>query len=481
MPEPVIAPALRDSGSPIAARPAWPAARHILGAALSAVDPARAVRDHLSITEAGLRVGSGDRAETLPWLEGGRIFLVGAGKACAPMLAAAEEVLGDRIHASIGAGARGTRRALAHGVMHEGGHPLPDPASLMAARHVTRLLADTTPSDTVLVLLSGGASAILEQPAGRIPLIDLSALGTTLLASGATIDEVNTVRRHLSAIKGGGLLRLAAPARVVTLALSDVIGGRPETIGGGPTVADPTTFADAGAVLSRYGLWGEVPASVGQHLRAGLAGEAAETVKPEDPLTATATWHTVGSVATAAEAAARAAEALGYRSATLTTRLVGEAREAGRLLAAIATEVAEDARPIAPPACLICGGETTVTLRRLGGEGGRCRELALAAALALAEREGQEDIALAALGTDGIDGAGDVAGAIVDGGSVARAAEAGRDGRADLDRHQSGPFFEALGDALVTGPTGTNVNDLVLLLVGEPGADPAVTTTRPSA
>jgi hydroxypyruvate reductase len=253
---------------------------------------------------------------------------------------------------------------------------------------------------------------------------------------------------------------------VVTRALSDVVGGRPETIGGGPTVVDPTTYADAGAVLSRHGLWGEVPVSIGTHLRAGMAGQINETVKPGDPLAERAWWRTVGSVATAAEAAARAALALGYHSSILTTRLHGEAREAGRILATIGMEVAADHRPVAPPACLICGGETTVTLRRLGGEGGRSRELALAAALTLEDVAG---VTLAAMGSDGIDGAPDAAGAIVDGTSVARARAAGRDAQTDLDHHASGPFFAALGDALVTGPTGTNVNDLVVMLVGEVG------------
>ncbi len=452
-----------------AARPAWAPLLGILAAGLQAAEPERAVRDHLAPTSDGLRLGRGVGAEIWPLAPEGRLFVIAAGKAAAPMLAAAEEILGDRMTAALGVGVRGTKRPLANGMLYEGGHPQPDPSSLMAARHVQRLLADTTEHDAVLLLLSGGASSLLELPPKGVPLVDIASLTTTLLSCGATIDEINTVRRHVSAIKGGGLLRLAAPARVATLALSDVIGGRPETIGGGPSVGDPTTFADAGAVLSRFSLWGDIPESVGRHLRAGLAGEIAETVAPGDPLLAGHVWHTIGSVGTAVQAAAEHAAALGYTPLVLSTSLVGEAREVGKVLAAVARECVQHGQPAAPPACLLAGGETTVTLRRLGGEGGRCRELALGAALAL---DGLPDVSLAAFGTDGRDGAGEAAGALVDGTSADRARAAGRDPRRDLDHHHSGPFFDTLGDAVVTGPTGTNVNDLLVLLIGRPNAEP---------
>ncbi len=395
-----------------------------------------------------------------------RIFVVAAGKAARPMVEAAEDVLGGRVHAGIGVGGSDARGTTASTTFYSGGHPLPDPSSLMAARHIQRLLADTTARDLVLVLLSGGASAMLELPPGRLPLIEIAAAASTLLSCGAAIDEVNAVRKHLSAVKGGGLLRLAAPARVITLAISDVItppgGDEAATIGSGPASPDPTTFADAGAVLSRYDLWGALPAALGDHMRAGMAGHIADTLKPGDPLASLAAYRVIADGSTAVAGAAAHATHLGYAPLVVTTRLTGEAREVGRVLAAIALECRADARPARPPACLIAAGETTVTLRRLGGTGGRNREVALAAALAL---DGADGITLATLATDGTDATPGAAGAVVDGTTAARAAALGRDARAALDRHDSGPILAALDDAIVTGLTGTNVGDVTIVLV----------------
>jgi hydroxypyruvate reductase len=383
------------------------------------------------------------------------------------MVRSAEAILGERLTAGLAVTVPGAEGPAARTTVHVGGHPLPDPGSLFATRHIARLLADTTERDLVIALISGGASALLELPAGRIPLVDLQATTSSLLASGATIQEMNTLRKHLSAVKGGGLARLAAPARVLALVLSDVVGNPLDIIASGPTVPDPSTYADAAAVLSRYDLWGQVPASVADHVRSGLAGALPETAKPGDALFARVDTRLVGDNAAAAAAARDRAAALGYRSEILTTWLQGEAREAGRFLAAVGKELASHGRPLAPPACLVVGGETTVTLRRLGGAGGRNQELALAAALALA---GWAGVTVASLGTDGIDGTTPHAGAIVDGGTLGRAAAAGLDAAEALARHDSGTFFAALGEALVTGPTGTNVNDLALVLVGEPPA-----------
>lgn len=456
------------------------AARDILGAALRAADAGAAVRRHLALDGDRLVIGGraphgqADDGPPAPIDLSGvdRIFLVAAGKAARPMLEAAEAILGGRLTAGVGVAA--TRGATASATLYAGGHPLPDPGSLMASRHVARLLADTTARDLVIVLLSGGASAMLEQPAGRLALADLAAATGTLLACGAPIDAVNAVRKHLSAIKGGGLLRLAAPARVLTLALADVVtppgGDEAATLGSGPTAPDPTTFADAGAVLSHFDLWSQLPAALADHLRAGLAGHVPETLKPGDPLAAAAVTRVVADAATAVAAAAARAEHLGYRPLVVTTRLTGEAREAGRFMAAIALEAAAARQPIAPPACLIAAGETTVTLRRLGGSGGRNRELALSAALDLAGAAGVTLATLATDGVDGVDGAPGAAGAVADGTTVARAAALQRDARAALDRHDSGPLFAALGDAIETGPTETNVGDLTIALVEAPPA-----------
>lgn len=463
-------------------------ARAILAAALRAADAGDAVRGALTFDGDRIHIGGRPARGAAVATPGAdpvvidlagvdRIFLVAAGKAARPMTDAAEAVLGDRITAGVAVGGPDARGATGRTTLYAGGHPLPDPSSLMAARHIQRLLADTTDRDLVLVLLSGGASAMLEQPGGRMPLVEIAAATSALLSSGAPIDAVNTVRKHLSAVKGGGLLRAIAPARCVTLAVGDVItppgGDEAATIGSGPTAADPTTFADAGAVLSRYDLWPALSAAIGDHLRAGLAGTVPETLKPGDPLLERADYRVISDGDAVVAAAADHAARLGYAPLVLTTRLAGEAREAGGFLSAIALECAASGRPVRPPACLIAAGETTVTLRRLGGTGGRNRELALAAALALA---GAADIALATLATDGVDGAPGAAGAIADGATVRRAAGHGRDAAAALDRHDSGPLFDALGDGIAPGPTATNVGDLAIALIG---AAPSVLDAAP--
>ncbi len=472
-------------------RPGWRPALSILGAGLAAADPAVAVRRALAVDGGRLVVDvpvadGGTETADQPKVAGeariagaaavdlgaiDRVFLVGAGKAATAMVRAAEAILGDRVAAGVAVTGYGAGGQAARTTIHEAGHPMPDPAGLMATRHIARLLAGTTERDLVLALISGGGSALLEMPAGRIPLVDLQAATSALLACGATIDEINCVRKHASAVKGGGLARLAAPARVVALVLSDVVGSPLDVIASGPTVPDPTTYAEAAAILSRYELWGQLPASIGEHLRRGLAGEVPETLKPGDPIFARVATRVIGDNATAAMAAAAHARELGYAALLLTTYLEGEAREAGRVLAAIGKELAARGQPLAPPACVVAGGETTVTLRRLGGRGGRNQELALAAALAL-DRPAWSGVTLASMGTDGIDGATDAAGAIVDGTTAVRARVAGLDPGDALARHDSGAFFAALGDRIVTGPTGTNVNDLAVVLVGRsPASD----------
>jgi hydroxypyruvate reductase len=328
------------------------------------------------------------------------------------------------------------------------------------------MLEDAGEEDLVIALISGGASALMEMPAGRVPLIDIQSATGALLSSGARIEEMNAVRKHLSKVKGGGLARMAAPARVLSLILSDVVGSPLDVIASGPTVPDESTYADAAAVISRYGLWNRMPASVGDHLREGMAGQKPETPKTEEEVNALAV-RVIGSNRVAARAAMQAAEALGYQASLVTTYLDGEAREAGRFLAALGKEAAAaQASGDAPkrPICFVVGGETTVTLRRLGGTGGRNQELALGAALSLDDPR-WAGVTVAAMGTDGIDGPTEAAGALVDASTVKRAAEAGLNAGESLQGHDSATFFAALGDAIVTGPTGTNVNDLALVLI----------------
>ncbi len=450
--------------SPYLARhPLGGAVTRILEAALQAVEPAMAVRRALAydahqgvlqVAEARLSVASK-----------GRIWVVAVGKAAYPMARAAREALGDRLHGGVvltKAGHAGP--PLPPLEVREAGHPVPDARGVQAAQAIEALLAQAQADDLVLLLLSGGGSALLVSPAPPLTLEDLRRTTDLLLASGATITEVNAVRKHLERLKGGQLARLAAPARVVALVLSDVLGDPLDAIASGPAAPDPTTFAEAWAVLVRYGLAERVPRAVRERLQAGLRGEIPETPKPGDPLFARVQHHIVGSVRVAAEAALTEAQRLGFRAAIATTTLEGEAREVGRALAAVLREMALYGRPLPRPACLIWGGETTVTLGAgPHGRGGRNQELALATVEPLA---GVPGALLVAFATDGTDGPTDAAGAVVDGEMLTRAHALGHEPREALDRHDAYGFFAALEALLCPGPTLTNVNDLILLLTG---------------
>jgi hydroxypyruvate reductase len=339
----------------------------------------------------------------------------------------------------------------------EAAHPVPDEAGRRAAERVLALAsAGFTADDLVLCLMSGGASSLLALPAAGVTLEQKQAVNKALLRSGAAIDEMNCVRKHLSAIKGGRLAAHCAPARVVTLLVSDVPGDSPAVIGSGPTVPDPTTCADALAVLLRYGI--DVPPAA----RAGLESGALETPKPGDPRFA---GHAVQLVATPQQmldAAAAFVRAAGLAAHVLSDEVEGEARDVGKVHAALARQVARRAQPFRRPCVILSGGETTVTVKAAGGRGGRGTEFLLGAALAL---QGEPDVWAVAGDTDGIDGVEDNAGAIVAPDTLARAEGCGIKPRDFLDRHDAYTFFEQLGDLVVTGPTYTNVNDLRALLV----------------
>jgi hydroxypyruvate reductase len=324
---------------------------------------------------------------------------------------------------------------------------------------VADLLSQVTERDLVIAVISGGGSALMTLPAPGLALADLQSLTGALLRCGATINEINTLRKHLDQIKGGGLARMAYPATLVTLILSDVVGSPLDVIASGPTVPDPTTFAEAYALLERYGIAASVPPPIIEHLRRGMAGQAEETLKPGDPRFERVQNLIVASNAQAAEAALTAARTEGFNTLLLTTYLQGEAREVGRALAAVARELAATGRPLPGPACVVAGGETTVTLRGQG-MGGRNQELALAA---VADLAGLPGIALITLATDGGDGPTNAAGAVVTGATLERARQRGLDPLAHLARNDAYPFFDALGDLLRPGPTHTNVNDLVFI------------------
>jgi hydroxypyruvate reductase len=434
----------------------------IMRAALDAVEPGAAVRQHLQLAGSRLEV-SGEQPYALDDFD--RVLVVGAGKAGAPMAAAVAGILGERLSGGVVVVKHGHTlddpSATGPIEIVEAGHPIPDRAGLCGARRIADLLRETTERDLVVCLLSGGGSALMTLPAYGISLADSQALTQVLLGCGATINEVNTVRKHISQLKGGQLARLASPATVASLVLSDVVGDPLDVIASGPTVPDPTTFSDAWAVLARYGVVDAVPPSIVGHLTAGLHGVVPDTPKPGDPLFGRVHNVVVGSNRLAARAAVAEAQRLGFAAALLTTFLEGEAREVGKVIAGLAKGLASgEVTHLARPACLIAGGETTVTLSG-NGQGGRNQEMALAAALAL---NGWSGVLVACLATDGTDGPTDAAGAFADGTTVARAAELGLDAQLFLARHDSYRLFRQVGDLIVTGPTRTNVNDLALVL-----------------
>lgn len=427
----------------------------LLEAGLRAVDPAAAVRRHVRRTGVWLHVGR----QRYDLREYERLVAVGAGKASARMAAALEGVLGDRLVGGLVVVKDGYAAPTNTIEVVEAAHPIPDQAGRRAAARLLALASGLTPNDLLFVLLSGGASSLLPAPAPGLSLQDKQRATRLLLRSGATIQEINAVRKHLSAIKGG---RLAATtrARVVSLTLSDVIGDDLGAIGSGPTAPDPTTYEDAWRILRQYGLWQAVPSRVRSHLTTGRRGRYADTPKPGASVFRRVQNQLIGNNRQAVEAVARAANQAGLSPLILSSTLTGEATEAAKVFGAIAREIASTGRPVARPACLIAGGELTVTVRG-HGTGGRAQEMALAAAIEIA---GLPDVWVAAFGTDGTDGPTDAAGAVVDGETVARAARAGLDPRRALRRNDSYPFFKKLDGHIFSGPTGTNVNDLYVLI-----------------
>ena len=434
------------------------AARQIFAASVRAVDPGEAVRRHLVREGTRLRVGG----EVLDLAAVRQIIVVGCGKAAAPMAAAVEGILGERIARGVVVTKYGHLHPTRTIRVHEAGHPVPDLAGLAGAEAILDQVRALGSQDLVLFLISGGGSALSPAPVAGITLEEKQALTKALLACGADIREMNTIRKHISRIKGGQLARAAQPARVMALILSDIVGDPLDAIASGPTVPDPTTYTDALGVLDKYRIRGEIPASIRARLDAGARGEVPETPKPEDPLFTRVTNVIVGSNIQALEAARAEAGRLGLAPMILSSSIEGETRDVARVHAAIAREIRNTANPLPPPACVISGGETTVTLRG-SGKGGRSQEFALAAALDIA---GLARIVILAGGTDGTDGPTDAAGAIADGETCARAAKQGLDPRAALRANDSYHFFQTLGDLLITGPTNTNVMDVRLVLVG---------------
>lgn len=423
--------------------------------ALLAADPYRAIRALLHREGNRLTVGD-DLVLDLERFE--HIYILGAGKASRPIAEALEEVLGDRISDGLFVLKHGDRAGLRHARVLYGAHPVPDEQGLAGAASMMALAARVTPRDLVCAGISGGSSALLPLPVAGVSFADKQRVNRLLLHSGADITEINAVRKHLSRIKGGRLAQAILPATLINLTVSDVVGDPLDYITD-PTVPDTSTFADACQVLDRYELWEAFPPAVCAHLRRG--DPADET--PKD--FGVAPLHTFVAVDTASAAlgAAARARALGYQPLVLTTMLKGEAKDSGAFLAAIANEIVRFGRPVPPPCAVIAAGENTVTISGQYGRGGPSQTFALAAALDIA---GLEHVVIAALDTDGTDGPTELAGGMVDGATAATARRLGHDPFAAVRRFDSSPVLEDLGDAIITGPTGTNVNDLKLLLVG---------------
>ena len=424
--------------------------REILNAGIAAADPYDAVKRYLKVE--GDLIRAGDES-----FEADRVFILAAGKAAGPMVRAAAELLGENLAGGMlvtkddhDAGPESLETFFAS-------HPEPDERGVEAARKAEELAGSLREGDLLLALISGGASALLADPAPPIEIGDLKKLTTGLLKSGADIGEINRVRKHVSVLKGGGLVRLAAPATTFALLLSDVVGDDPSSIASGLTAPDPSTLKDTRELLERYEI--EVPESIETHL-----SDAEENPYPEDPIFEKVTNIVVGGGRHAAEAAADKARELGYGPLILSTSITGEAIRTADIYAAVIRESLESGNPVPPPGAIISGGEATVVVRGAGA-GGPNQEFALALAV---ELDGVEGWAAFAADTDGNDGSTDAAGGMVDGETARRIREGGADPAEALENNDAYPVLKSAGALIFTGPTGTNVNDLRVALVREP-------------
>ena len=421
--------------------------REILAAGLAAADPEDAVLRSVSL-EGDSVLAAGERFDAQ------RVFVVAAGKAAGAMAEAAQKLFDGRIASGIVITKDGHDTGPEDFETVFASHPEPDERGVEAARKVQELAESLEEGDLLLALISGGASALLADPAPPIEIGDLKELTQDLLKSGADIGEINTVRKHVSVLKGGGLARLAAPAKVLALLLSDVVGDAPSSIASGPATADTTTLDEARAVLERYGI--EPPRSIAEHLE-----NAEETPKPGDPVFENVANVVCGGGRHAVEAAAGKARDLGYEPLVLSTTMTGDARAIASVCAAVVREALESGNPAPPPCAVVSGGEATVVVRG-DGTGGPNQEFALTLAV---ELDGVGGWAALAADTDGNDGPTDAAGGLVDGGTAAKVREAGADPARALEENDARAALEAGGALLVTGPTGTNVNDLRVILV----------------
>jgi len=428
-----------------------------LEAALEAADPKKIIKSKVTVKANTLRIGQ----HKFNLQKFNHVYVVGGGKASGKMAEALESIFGNRISSGIvnvpyDSGPYKTRKIK----LQEASHPIPDADGMKGVEKMLDLVSHAEKNDLVICLISGGGSSLMPLPRGKITLDDKRQVTDALLKSGATINEVNTVRKHISAFKGGWLAKRAYPATIINLILSDVIGDPLDFIASGPTVPDSTTFSDAVEILRRYGLWEKMPRSVKAVLSDGLKGLISETPKKGDRVFRKVYNVVVGNNRSATLAACSRLQKAGLRSLLLTSFLEGEARHVGVVLASIAKEVEASGNPLPKPCGIVAGGETTVTVVG-NGKGGRNQEIALSAAQKIS---GMDGVVIASLSTDGIDGPTDAAGALVDGKTITRAQEQKLNAKSFLAKNDSYSFFSKLNDLIFTGLTGTNVNDISVIV-----------------
>ena len=437
-------------------------AKEIFTSSVKAVDPYHAVKRFVRVEGNSLILGVEDQTMVkLDLMKYDRISIVGGGKATAPMARAIEDLFGEKIHQGLINVKYGFTQPLAITKIIEANHPLPDQNGVNGTRKILDLLQSADEKDLIFSLISGGGSALLPQPVGKISLSEKQELTSSLLACGASIDEINAVRKHISSSKGGQMARAAYPATTVNLMLSDVVGDKMDVIASGPFTPDSSTFKDVLEIFKKYDL-DDIPTTIHEHIMAGLEGQIPETPKANDPVFEPVFNLIVGSNIFALEAAKEKAQALGYKTLILSSAVEGETREVALVHSAIAKEIVRTGQPIPPPACIISGGETTVTIRGKG-LGGRNQEFGLAAAMDLVDLPPR--VVILSGGTDGNDGPTDAAGAVVDPFTLKRGEDMSMRAVDFLNDNDAYHFFEKTEDLLMTGPTNTNVMDVRLVLV----------------
>ena len=426
---------------------------------MESVDPKKLIHSKVKVSDEKLTIDN----EVFNLRSFKRIFVVGGGKASGYMAEAIEEILGERISDGIIVVPHGTSNKFKTRIVriHEASHPIPDQSSIEGAKKIIELIEEAEESDLVICLISGGGSSLMAYPREEITLEDKRKITEILLKCGATINEINTVRKHLSKFKGGQLARSVYPATLISLLLSDVIGDPLDVIASGPTAPDPTTFKDAIAVLKKYNIWDITPQSIRKLLLNGEKGLIQETPKVSDPCFKKTYNFIIGNNRVACLSATNELKERGLNTLLLTSYAEGEARDIGLLISAIAKEILSSGNPIPRPAGLVIGGESTVTVTGKG-IGGRNQEIALSSALKIS---GLKGVVVASFSTDGIDGPTDAAGAIVDGATLTRSKAIKLDAEGYLRDNNSYNFFASIKDLIYTGPTGTNVNDITILIV----------------